>query len=281
MTRFRERIETLISSEDYSEEERDRLVRLMLLFVELPAPPDPDGDFPKYGEYKERFLTCAADKDGETLEEAFLNLYAHLHMHEAKYTDEERQRMDEAGGYWGHAGGLSPILKAAPWIRPDTVSADLGAGNGLQGLLLQYLYPHEKTVQIEISKRMLEIGKRLQAWLGIPNEKVEWVAGDVCDQALDGMDFIYLYRPVRPSTEKGRAFYENLAELLGRSHGQVVIFSIADCLREFLSPRFEILYDDGHLTCFRSAEELSGEKKTDLKSSSMKRPDSKPEARRQ
>jgi hypothetical protein len=281
MTRFRERIETLISSEDYSEEERDRLVRLMLLFTELPAPPDPDGDFPKYGEYKERFLACAAGRDGEALEEAFLNLYAHLHMHEAKYTDEERQRMDEAGGYWGHAGGLSPILKAAPWIRPDTVSADLGAGNGLQGLLLQYLYPHEKTIQIEISERMLEIGKRLQAWLGIPAEKVEWVAGDVCDQALDGMDFIYLYRPVRPSTEKGRAFYENLAELLGRSHGQMVIFSIADCLRGFLPPGAEIFYNDGHLTCFRSAEELSEEKKTDLKSSSMKQPHSKPAARRQ
>lgn len=281
MTRFREHIETLISFEDYSEQERDRLIRLMLLFVELPAPPDPDGDFPKYGEYKERFLACAMGEDGEALEEAFLNLYAHLHMHEAKYTEEERRRMDGAGGYWSHAGGLSPILKAAPWIGPDTVSADLGAGNGLQGLLLQYLYPHEKTVQIEISKRMLEIGKRLQTWLGIASEKVEWVAGDVCDQALDGMDFIYLYRPVRPSTEKGRAFYENLAERLGRSREQVVIFSIADCLREFLSSRFEVFYNDGHLTCFRSTEELSGEKKTDLKSSLMKQPDSKPAARRQ
>ena len=252
MTRMRERIENLMSREDYSEEERDRLVRLMLLFVELPAPPDPDGDFPKYGEYKERFLTCAAGEDGEALEEAFLNLYAHLHMHEARYADEERRRMDEAGGYWAHAGGLSPILKAAPWIRPDTVSTDLGAGNGLQGLLLQYLYPHEKTVQVEISSRMVEIGKRLQAWLGIPNERVEWVAGDVCEQSLDGMDFIYLYRPVRPSTDRGRAFYEDLAELLDRSHGQVVIFSIADCLKEFLSSKFEIFYDDGHLTCFKS-----------------------------
>jgi hypothetical protein len=252
MTKMRERIETLMSREDYSEEERERLVRLMLLFVELSAPPDPDGDFPKYGEYKERFLTCAEGEDGEALEEAFLNLYAHLHMHEARYAEEERRRMDEAGGYWAHAGGLSPILKAAPWIRPDTVSADLGAGNGLQGLLLQYLYPHEKTVQVEISSRMVEIGKRLQAWLGIRNGRVEWVAGDVCEQSLDGMDFIYLYRPVRPSTDRGRAFYENLAELLDGSHGQVVIFSIADCLKEFLSPRFEIFYDDGHLTCFRS-----------------------------
>jgi hypothetical protein len=160
MRRFRERIETLLSREDYPPEERDRLIRLMLLFVELPAPPDPDGDFPKYGEYREKFLACAAGGDGEALEEAFLNLYAHLHMHEAEYTEEERRRMDEAGGYWAHAGGLSPILKAAPWIHPGTVSTDLGAGNGLQGFLFQLLYPHRKTVQIEISSRMVEVGKR-------------------------------------------------------------------------------------------------------------------------
>jgi hypothetical protein len=253
MKGFRERLETPIRSEDYSEEERARLVRLMALFAELPAPSDPDGAFPRYGEYKERFLSCIAGEDAEVLEEAFLNLYAHLHMHEAEYTEEERRRMDEAGGYWAHAGGLSPILKAAPWIGPDTVSADLGAGNGLQGLLFQYLYPHKRIVQIEISSRMVEIGKRLQAWLGIPNERVEWIVGDVCEQSLDGMDFIYLYRPVRPSTERGKVFYENLAERLDRSRRQVVIFSIADCLKEFLSPRFEVFYNDGHLTCFRSA----------------------------
>lgn len=252
MTRMGERIEALVSREDYSEEERDRLVRLMLLFVELSNPPDPDGDFPKYEECKGRFLACAAGEDGEALEEAFLSLYAHLHMSEARYAEAERRQMDEAGGYWSHAGGLSPILKAGPWIRPDTVSADLGAGNGLQGLLLQYLYPHEKTIQVEISSRMVAIGKRLQAWIGVPRERVEWIAGDVCEQSLDEMDFIYLYRPVRPSTDRGKAFYERLARRLEGSRGQVVVFSIADCLKEFLRPDVEIFYDDGHLTCFRS-----------------------------
>jgi hypothetical protein len=63
---------------------------------------------------------------------------------------------------------------------------------------------------------------------------------------------VYLYRPVRPSTARGRAFYENLAASLDRSQGEVVIFSIADCLKEFLSPRFGVFYDDGHLTCMRS-----------------------------
>jgi hypothetical protein len=259
MRQFREQIETLVRSAGYSEEERGRLARLMLLFVGLPAPPDPGGDFPKYGEYKERLLTYAAGQDCEALEAAFLDLYAHVHMHEAKYTEAERRRMDEAGGYWAHAGGVSPILKAGPWIRPESVSADLGAGNGLQGLLLQVLYPHKKTVQVEISSRMVEIGKRLEGWLGIPDGRVEWVVGDVCEQSFEGVDFLYLYRPVRPSTARGRAFYENLAGELDRSQGQVVIFSIADCLKEFLPSRFEIFYNDGHLTCFKSARSKNPE----------------------
>ena len=249
--RFEARVEALLSRDDFPAEERRRLARLMALFAELPAPPDPEGDFPAYEAHREALLRRAEGDDGDALEEAFLTLYAHLHMHEARYTPEERRRMDEAGGYWAHAGGLSPILKAAPWIRSDTVSADLGAGNGLQGLLLQALYPHEKTVQIEISSRMVEIGRRLQTWLGVPDEKVEWITGDVCDRPLEGIDFIYLYRPVRPSTERGRVFYETLAAMLERAPRGVVIFSIADCLKDFLGPRFEIFHNDGHLTCFR------------------------------
>jgi hypothetical protein len=49
--------------------------------------------------------------------------------------------MDRSGGYWCHAGGLSPVLKAGAFIEPDTVSADFGAGNGLQCLLMQKIHP--------------------------------------------------------------------------------------------------------------------------------------------
>ena len=73
----------------------------------------------------------------------------------------------------------------------------------------------------------------------------------MCDEAFDGIDFIYLYRPVRPATDKGRAFYTRLAKTLDEAPGEVVVFSIADCLRDFLPPRFEMFYTDGHLTCFR------------------------------
>jgi len=247
-----ERIETLVRSLEYAEEERRHLVRLMALFADLPVPPDPGNHFPDYREHKAKFLEAINGEDAEALEEAFLMLYAHLHTHEARYTPDERELMDLAGGYWSHAGGLSPILKAAPWISPATVSADLGAANGLQGLLLQYLYPHQLTIQYEISSDMVELGQGLQEWMGIPEERVEWVLGDVCDQVFEDIDFYYLYRPVRPSTERGQAFYENLAEMLDWGEEPVIIFSIADCLKQFLSKRFKVFYTDGHLTCFRS-----------------------------
>jgi hypothetical protein len=240
----------LLSTDGRDPVERGRLVRLMLLLADLPPPPDPLGLFPEYGRLRDGFLAAASGSDGEALEEAFLALYAHLHGHEAPYTPDERARVDETGGYWCHAGGLSPILKAAPWIGPDTVSADFGAGNGLQTLLMQRLYPHARTVQIEISSRMVEAGRELRGWLSIPDDRVEWIVGDVMDVTPEGMDFIYIYRPVRPEGP-GRAFYARFAAAIERSPRPVVVFSIADCLRTFLPPAFEVFYSDGHLTCFR------------------------------
>ncbi len=231
--------------------ERDRLVRLMRLLTRRPPPPDPDGYFPRYAELRQEFLAAIHGRDAELIEERFLDLYAHLHMHDAQYTPEERRRVDASGGYWCHAGGLSPLLKAGDWIRPDTVSADLGAGNGLQGLLLQLLYPHRLTIQVEISYRMVAVGRRLQAWLGIPNERLRWVVADVLQAAIPGVDFLYVYRPVRPDGP-GRAFYRRLAAELEAADRPVVVFSIADCLRDFLTDRFEVFYGDGHLTCFRT-----------------------------
>jgi hypothetical protein len=222
----------------------------MALLATLEPPPDPDGDFSDYARLLERFRAATDGDDGELLEERFLELYCHLHMHEAPYTEDEREVVDATGGYWCHAGGLSPLLKAEPHISSTTVSADLGAGNGLQGLLLQRLYPHRRTVQIEISSRMVEIGRRLQAWLAVPPERVKWVVANVVDVSIAGFDFIYLYRPVRP-TGPGRAFYERFARHLEISGRPVVVFSIADCLRDFLSERFERFYHDGQLSCFR------------------------------
>lgn len=242
--------ETALTTTDTSATERVCLARLMTLFAELPPPPDPYQLYPRYTQAKERFLRAADQGDGEVLEEAFLALYCHVHGYDVPYTPSERSRVKATRGYLNHPGGLSPIVTAGPFINPDTVSGDFGAGNGLQGLLLQFLYPHRKVIQIEISSRLVEAGRQLQDWLGIDQQRVVWKTEDITDVSPRGMSFIYLYRPVRPLGE-GRLFYERFAEELDNMTEPVVIFSVADCLREFLSTRFEVLREDGHLTCFR------------------------------
>jgi hypothetical protein len=230
--------------------ERRGLARLMALLAGRGEPPDPLGLYPAYGELRERFVAAAAAGEEEALEESFLALYAHLHGYEVPATPGERRRMRASESYLNHVGGLSPILRAGPFIGAETVTADYGAGNGLQGLLLQHLHPHRLTRQIEISSRLVESGRALQAWLGIAKERVEWIVGDVAEISPAGVDFLYLYRPVRPSGE-GRRFYESLAAELDDPGGPEVIFSVADCLGPFLSHRFEVCFSDGHLTCFR------------------------------
>lgn len=233
--------------------EADRLARLILLFLILPDPPGATTEFPRFAELRDRLESLVVSASVDDLEDTFTELYAHVHMNEAPYTSDERRRMDEAGGYWNHAGGLSPLLKAGPYIRPHTVSADFGAGNGLQGLLLQVLYPHRRTVLIEISSRAAEIGDGLRRWLGVPEERIQWIVDDVRTVPATGFDFVYLYRPLRPDGA-GREFYERFASEVESEPSPPVIFSIADCLRDFLSERYEVVYGDGHLTCFRARD---------------------------
>jgi SAM-dependent methyltransferase len=231
-------------------EDRTRLATLIDLFATLPPPPDPVGLYTEFGERQAELREALDTGDCEWVHDAFLGLYCYVHGNEAQYTVEERRALDDSGGYWCHAGGLSPLLKGPDWIRPDTVSVDLGAGNGLQLLLLQRLAPHRLAVQIEISSRMVEAGRALQRWLGIPNGRVEWRAADVTTCGVAGFDFVYLYRPVRPQGP-GKAFYRRIAAELADAARKVVVFSVADCLGDFLPTTFERFYFDGHLACFR------------------------------
>jgi len=247
---IRQRLRSLFDCDDRPSVEKLRLVELMALMAAQPPLPDLLGFALEYENLKARFIRSIDSGDADLVEESFLEMYCHLHGHEAPYTRAERRRIDEVGGYWCHAGGLSPILKAGDWIGPETVSADYGAGNGLQTMLMMKMYPHRQAIQIEISTTMIEIGKRIQGWLGIEPDSVRWIADDIFKIQPMGMDFIYMYRPVKPEGA-GRMFYEQFAVDLQNSDDKVVIFSIADCLKDFLSDDFKIFYTDGHLTCFK------------------------------
>lgn len=245
-----ERVAGALASLDWSPSQCRQLTRLVDLFSSLSPPPDPLGRFGDFTRLQANLRQAVAGSDPERLEESFLELYAHLHGHQAPYTADERRAFARAGGYWCHAGGISPIVRAQPYLNDNAVSVDLGAGNGLQGLLLQWLYPHRLAIQVELSAAMIECGRALQNWLGIAEGRVRWSHTDLLDYQPQAYDFVYLYRPLRPQGA-GSDFYRRLAGSLDSQPAAPVIFSIADCLRPFLPARFEVFYTDGQLTCYR------------------------------
>jgi hypothetical protein len=230
-----------------------RIVAVARLVAFSGAPPEAASLFPRWHELRED-LRAAIGEDAPCagrVEEALLALYAHVHMHEAPYTDEERQVLRESGGYWAHAGGLSPVLEAGRFLRARSVSADLGAGNGLQGLLMQALDPHALTLQVELSAQMVEIGKGLARWLGVPAERLSWRVEDLRVAPLDErIDVLYLYRPLRPESPEGDAFYRRIAAALTGKDRATVVLSVADALRRYLV-HAETLHEDGQLSCYR------------------------------
>lgn len=202
------------------------------------------------------YALIAAVEEGnhEATESRFIQMYTILHGAGQNYSKDEMQLLRQQSGYGCSAAGLSPLLHAVNFVKPRTISADLGAGNGLQGLLLQRLFPHRKTIQIELSGSLIETGRLFQRVLGIGEHNVEWVHADLTEAPLCGIDLIYLYRPARPQGG-GIELYSRIAGRLGECPGPFVIFSVADCLGQFLDKRFSMFYYDGHLTCFRKKQE--------------------------
>lgn len=255
-------LENAFASDDLNAAEKRDLVRLMVLFATLPAPPDPVGLFGHFETLQQTYRRAIETGDGNAIEEAFLNLYCHVHGHEAPYTADERERVNRVGGYWCHAGGISPIIRASRHLSPQSVSVDFGAGNGLQLLLMQKIFAHRRSIMIEISTKMISAGKALQSWLDIPKDRVEWRAQDLIDirfplPGAPHVDFVYLYRPLKPEG-RGRVFYGALARWLERMSHPVVVFSIADCLERFLTTQdINVFYTDGHLTCFEKSMGLN------------------------
>ena len=206
-------------------------------------------EVPNISQYERKFMAALGSNNSMKIEGALVNLYAKLHSAGAKYSFPERELLNARSGYSCYAGGFSPIIRAEKFIMPESVVVDLGAGNGLQGLLFQYLYPHKKTIQIELSSEMIRVGKIMQQAFGIRDNLVEWVNDDIVNVPMNDMDFLYIYRPALPVND-GRKVYDTIARKLNDIKRPLVIFSIADCLAEFLDTRFSIFYSDGHLTCF-------------------------------
>lgn len=225
------------------------LARVGGLFDELAALPGIDDDVPSFLKFHGELTAARESADQDAIETALARLYCVMHGSGGAYEETERAEFDRWGGYWCHAGGLEPLHLAAPYIGAETRFADYGAGNGLQGLLFQWLSPHRRTTLIELGGPMIRQGRRLQELLGIPAERVEWVHASILDVPPRDFDVIYLYRPVRPEGA-GRAFYEMFAREVALAPHPVTIVSVADCLRDFLPPVFRILHDDGQVVIF-------------------------------
>lgn len=207
-------------------------------------------ELPDLEQYVETFMAAVGKEDPTATEYTLLNLYIRLHIAGSKYSPSERELLKKRSGYSCLPSGLSPLIMAEKFIRPESIVADLGAGNGLQGLLLQRMYPHQRTLQIELSAEMIRIGRIFQRALGISDNRIEWINDDIINVSIEDVDFIYIYRPAIP-LDGGQEIYNAISRKLEAVHKPLVVFSVADCLAKFLDKRFSIFYTDGHLTCFR------------------------------
>lgn len=230
---------------------QDDLSLIAIALVEIASYPQIGEEFPFIIKYLSAFKDALYQGNSEHIEEALSNLYVTLHS-AGSYTQEEKETLRLKGSYLCYPGGLSPILLARSFINEDTVVADLGSGNGLQGLLLQRLYPHRKTIQIEIAKEMIRVGRLYQNALGIEEEKIEWINDDIMNASFEEADLVYIYRPARPV--EGLALYRNIAERLKGSDKNITVFSVADCLAPYINDKFTTCYDDGHLKVFVNYE---------------------------
>ena len=206
-------------------------------------------EIPNLDCYVKNLSSALRENDPSSLESNLLNLYAQLHGAGSVYSPYERKLLTERKGYSCYPGGLSPLIKAVQFVKPESIVADLGAGNGLPGFLLQCLSPHRKTIQIEISSEMIRIGRIFQQALGISDDRIEWIHDDIINVSIETADFIYIYLPAKP-LEGGKEVYKAIANKLSMMNRPLVIFSVADCLAKFLNGQFSIFYTDGHLTCF-------------------------------
>ncbi len=229
-----------------------RIGDLYGIFERLCGNPRFSREYPALAGSVRRLRQAHRDGDVEAQEEHLTALYSRLHAENAEYNKQDLARLKALDGYWCYAGGLAPLVEAARFLTPGMTVVDLGAGNGLQGLLLQSLVPHERTIQVELSRRMIRRGRVLQELLEIPDERVTWIQGDIGEFDVAGIDLVYLYRPARPEG-RGERLYRDLAARLAAVENRVIVVSVADCLGPFLDRRFTCLSDTGHTKVYTNS----------------------------
>ena len=206
--------------------------------------------FPDVSKPLDEYRQAESRNDPAQRECALLELYLCLHALGSEYSELEHEKLRQAEGISNLPGGMFPIVAASRLLGPDNACMDLGAGNGLQGLLLQSLLPHRKTSQVELSGKMIEAGKMFQRALGINADRVEWICGDIASQDLAGVDLLYMYRPLKPYG-KGIELYEEVARRLSALDTEVTVLSVADCLGKFLNKDFNLIYSNEFFSCYR------------------------------
>ena len=156
-----------------------------------------------------------------------------------------------ASGFTICPAGSRRLVIASELIGPRSVVADLGAGNGLQGLLMQHIAPHALTIQVELSGRMIEAGREMERALGVKDGLIRWVHGDLAVTFVEEeADLIYLYRPVKPHG-CGNTIYASLAKRICRCRKVRHIISVADCLgRHLAGGPFSSAFSNEYLTVY-------------------------------
>lgn len=195
-------------------------------------------------------LPCDPVTSGEgDMEANLLNLYLKLHRAGAGYTREERETLNRCSGIDCQPGGLLPVMMSALFIGAQSTTADIGAGNGLQGMLLQRIKPHKNTIQIELSSGLVNIGRLYQRALGITGDRITWKNESMEGASIDGADLVYLYRPVKPAG-RGNAIFDLIAGRLNAMRYPVAVVSVMDCLGPRLDGGFMMHYKSEHVSVF-------------------------------
>lgn len=160
---------------------------------------------------------------------ALLELYLCLHRLGTRYEEHEAQQLRAQSGCANQPSGLWPLMVASRLMTERACFADLGCGNGLQGLLLQRLQPHRLTIQVELASSLVQTGKLMQQVFGIAEARVQWHCCDIAHAPVQEANLYYIYRPSKPHGQ-GHALYQGILQKLCCKESGAVVLSVANCM---------------------------------------------------